>query len=186
MIHKQQKNYIKNHKNTPQSIKKNCNNIKCTYQYHFTSYIYMCWICARYGFICATCARPDHNEHRTSSFFLISPLMPHICVNELGQNWFATNHFLNQRWLIVNWTIMNKFKWNLYRNSNTHFQETALENVICEMAAIVSFPGKLNMGCVDGGPGSVLIHSCGCSSPMKKPFQISCLLSFPDTSLNHK
>ena len=37
VIHKQQKNYIENHKNTQQSIKKTCYNIKCTYKYHFTS-----------------------------------------------------------------------------------------------------------------------------------------------------
>ena len=39
VIHKQQKNYIENHKNTPQSIKKTCYNIKCTYKYHFTSLV---------------------------------------------------------------------------------------------------------------------------------------------------
>ena len=33
----QQKNYIGNHKNTPQSIKKTCYNMKCTYKYNFTS-----------------------------------------------------------------------------------------------------------------------------------------------------
>ena len=36
MIHKQQNNYITNHKNTPQSIKKTCYNVKGTYKYHFT------------------------------------------------------------------------------------------------------------------------------------------------------
>ena len=36
VIHKQQENYIENHKNTPQSIKKTCYNIKCTNKYHFT------------------------------------------------------------------------------------------------------------------------------------------------------
>ena len=30
-------NYIENHKNTPQSIKKTCYNTKCTYKYHFIS-----------------------------------------------------------------------------------------------------------------------------------------------------
>ena len=35
MIYKQQKNYIKNHKNT-QSIKKTCYNAKCTNEYRFT------------------------------------------------------------------------------------------------------------------------------------------------------
>ena len=37
MIDKQQKNYIKNHKNTPQSIKKTFYNVKCTNEYSFTS-----------------------------------------------------------------------------------------------------------------------------------------------------
>ena len=29
----------------------------------------------------------------------------------------APSHYLNQRWFIVNWTLGNKFKWNLNRNS---------------------------------------------------------------------
>ena len=36
MIHKQQKNYIKNHKNTLQSIKKPCYHAECTDKYRFT------------------------------------------------------------------------------------------------------------------------------------------------------
>ena len=39
------------------------------------------------------------------------PLVPHICVNELGRQWFrwwvfacsAPSHYLNQCWLVVNW-----------------------------------------------------------------------------------
>ena len=41
MIHKQHKNYIENHKNTPQSIKKTGYNIKCTYKCHFTSSVWL-------------------------------------------------------------------------------------------------------------------------------------------------
>ena len=54
------------------------------------------------------------------------PLVPHICVGELGQHWFrymyrlvacsAPSHCLNHCWLIVNWTPGNKFQWNLNRN----------------------------------------------------------------------
>ena len=38
------------------------------------------------------------------------PLVLHICVSELGQHWFrsAPSHYLNQRWLIINWTLHNK------------------------------------------------------------------------------
>ena len=37
MIHKQQKNYVNNRKNTTQSIKKACYNATCTNEYRFTS-----------------------------------------------------------------------------------------------------------------------------------------------------
>ena len=55
------------------------------------------------------------------------PLVPHICVSKSGQHWFrswlvaysAPNHYLNQCWVIVNWTLMNKLQWNL--NQNTKF-----------------------------------------------------------------
>ena len=76
------------------------------------------------------------------------PLMPHICVNELGHHWFsqwlvacsAPSHYLNQWWLIVNWTPGNKFQWNLNRNSFIFSQENALENVVWKMSAILSPP----------------------------------------------
>ena len=60
------------------------------------------------------------------------PLEPHICVNELGPHWFrywfvtylAPSHYLNQCWLIVNWTLGNKLQWRI--------QENAIENVVCQ------------------------------------------------------
>ena len=41
MIHKQQKNYMKKHKNAPLSIKKTCYNVKCTNEYRFTSSVWL-------------------------------------------------------------------------------------------------------------------------------------------------
>ena len=46
--------------------------------------------------------------------------------------------YLNQCWNIVNWTLMNKLQWNSDRNSNIFIQENTFENVICEMASIIS------------------------------------------------
>ena len=45
------------------------------------------------------------------------PLVLHICIGELGHHWFrqwcvacsAPSHYLNQCWLIVNWTPGKKF-----------------------------------------------------------------------------
>ena len=35
---------------------------------------------------------------------------------------------------------MNKLRWNLKRNSYIFIQENAFENIVCEMAAILSRP----------------------------------------------
>ena len=53
-------------------------------------------------------------------------------------------HYLNQCWIIVNWTFRNKLQWNLNRNSNIFIQENAFKSVVCETAAILSRPQCVN------------------------------------------
>ena len=75
------------------------------------------------------------------------PLVPHICVGELGPHWFMYNglspvrrqaiNYLNQWWLIVNWTPENKFQRNLNRNSIISIQENSFENVFCQNGHVV-------------------------------------------------
>ena len=43
----------------------------------------------------------------------------------------APSHYLKQCWLIFNWTLVNKFKWNLNRNSII-FIKNAFEIVFCQ------------------------------------------------------
>ena len=50
------------------------------------------------------------------------------------------SHYLNQCCNIVNRILRNKLQWNFNRNSNVFIQENALENVVCEMAFILSRP----------------------------------------------
>ena len=50
------------------------------------------------------------------------------------------SHYLNQCWNIVNWSLRNKLQWNFNWNSNIFIQENALENIVCEMASILSRP----------------------------------------------
>ena len=52
----------------------------------------------------------------------------------------VASHYLNQCWIIVNWALRNKLQWNLNRNSYIFIQENAFENVVCEMASILSRP----------------------------------------------
>ena len=88
------------------------------------------------------------------------PLGPHICVGESGQHWFrkwlvaysAPNHHLNQRWVIGNWAIRNKLQWNFNQNTKLFINENASENIVCEMAAILSGGDELNRMCITCTP----------------------------------
>ena len=72
----------------------------------------------------------------------------HICVGNLVQHCFrqwlvacsAPGQYLNQCWNIVNWTLGDKLQWKFNRNLNTLIHENAFENVIWEIAAILSRP----------------------------------------------
>ena len=50
----------------------------------------------------------------------------------------APSHYLNQCWLIVNWTLRNKLQWIFNQNIKISVHENASENIVCEMAAILS------------------------------------------------
>ena len=67
--------------------------------------------------------------------------MAHICVNKLtiigSDNRLAPSHYLNQCWNVV---YRYKLQCNLKRNSYIFIHENASENVICEMAVILSRP----------------------------------------------
>ena len=45
-----------------------------------------------------------------------------------------------QCWNIVNWSIRNKLQWNFNRNSYIFIQKNAIEDVVCETAAICLRP----------------------------------------------
>ena len=52
----------------------------------------------------------------------------------------APSLYLNQCWLIVNWTIRNKLQWNSNQNKRNVIHENAFEYVVCEMAVISKSP----------------------------------------------
>ena len=52
----------------------------------------------------------------------------------------GSSHYLNQCWHVVNWTLENKFLWNLNPNSNIFIQENVFENVVINMVNILSWP----------------------------------------------
>ena len=50
----------------------------------------------------------------------------------------APSHYLNQYWVIINWTLGNTFQWNFNQNTRLFIHENEPENIVCEMAAILS------------------------------------------------
>ena len=63
-----------------------------------------------------------------------------------GQHWFrlwlvaylAPSHNPNQCWVIVSWTFRNKLQWNFDQNTKLFIHQNASENIVCEMAVILS------------------------------------------------
>ena len=50
----------------------------------------------------------------------------------------GSSHCLNQCWVIVNWTLMNKLQWNFNQNTKLFIHENASQNTVCEMVTILS------------------------------------------------
>ena len=52
--------------------------------------------------------------------------------------YLVPSHYLNQCWVIVNWTLTNKLQWNFNQNTKFFIHENPSENIVCEMTAILS------------------------------------------------
>ena len=79
--------------------------------------------------------------------------------------------------LFVNSNLRNKLQWNIKQNSDIFIQENAFENVVCEMAAILSQPQCVKVGrCVQG----IISHTgnmnllCSCILQRWMPFSVDC------------
>ena len=59
--------------------------------------------------------------------------------------WSAPSHYLNQCWIVVNWTLKNIFQWKSNQNTTIFIEENARQNVVCEMASILSRPQCVNI-----------------------------------------
>ena len=89
----------------------------------------------------------NQNKEWTVSLTHWGP-MTHICISKLVPHWLRLwlvawlmpSHYLNQCWLIVDWTLGNKFQWNVNQNTIILKIENVFEKVICKMATILSLP----------------------------------------------
>ena len=100
----------------------------------------------------------------TSPCKCILPMISYVLISTYGKAWhsFANCHILNivyillilkkvgashmlRWWFGGNLTLWNKLQWNINRNSFIFTQENTLEDVVCEMSAILSRPQYVNM-----------------------------------------
>ena len=56
----------------------------------------------------------------------------------------APSHYLKQCWFIVNWTLRNKLQWKFNQNTKLFIHENASQNIVYEMASILSLPQWVN------------------------------------------
>ena len=52
--------------------------------------------------------------------------------------WFLPSPYLSQCWVIVNWALRNTLQRNFNQNTKLPIHEIASENIVCEIAAILS------------------------------------------------
>ena len=95
----------------------------------------------------------NHQKHiELNSNQLISPSAAHMrqwigsaLVQIIVVAYSAPSHDLNQCWVIVNWTLRNKPQWNLDQNKKYFIHKDASENIVCDIAAILS-SGEMSYG----------------------------------------
>ena len=56
--------------------------------------------------------------------------------------WLAPRHYLNQCWIVLNWTPSNNIQWNFKENTTIFYQENVFKNALCNMAATLLWPPK--------------------------------------------
>ena len=58
--------------------------------------------------------------------------------------WRSSNplgHYLNQCWVIFNWTLRNKTQWHFIQNTKRFIHKNTSKNIVCERGAILSRGG---------------------------------------------
>ena len=55
-----------------------------------------------------------------------------IRVSIVSDNGLLPNHYLNQCWIIVNWNLRNKLRWNINQDTNFVIHENASEDIVCK------------------------------------------------------
>ena len=104
----------------------------------------------------------------------------HICVSKLtivgSHNGLSPCR--RQWWYIVNWNLKNKLKGNYNRNSNIFIQENAFENLVCEMAAILSRPQCVKKMILSDVNGIQVQHLHTCLSRSTPVCNKYCVIAF--------
>ena len=82
--------------------------------------------------------RPPHTPTPFPSAAYLRQWIGSALVQKMACRLFGVNPFLNQLWVIVNCTLKNKIQWNFDQNTKNVIFENASENVVWEMAAILT------------------------------------------------
>ena len=90
--------------------------------------------------ICVTCKCHKHIDSLRPSDAYMRHLTNHHWLRQWPVACPAPSHYLNLWWITVNRTLGKKLKWNRNRDLHIIIQENEFQNVVREMAAILSRP----------------------------------------------
>ena len=85
------------------------------------------------------------------------PLALHVSVGESNQHWFkwwlvaysSPTHYLEQCWVLVNWTIRNELPGVLIKMQYASFTKMHLKNIVWEMVVILPRDRWVKISCHD-------------------------------------
>ena len=98
--------------------------------------------------------------------------------------WPAPSYYLNQCWNIVDRNIRSKLQWNLKRNPYIFIRENSFQNIVCEMAAILSGPQWVKMSGLYLRRKRVNIYSVYCYIYRARDSYCLPAKGLPDFSIN--
>ena len=110
-----------------------CNNV--SKKQHWTNFMFGVSV---FRLIFSTTVECNHHKLISPSAAYMRQWIGSALVQVMVVAYSTPSHYLNQYWVIVNWTLRNKLQWLSNQNIKLFIHENASQNIVCEIAAILS------------------------------------------------
>ena len=81
---------------------------------------------------------PNNMRNNFNAIFDLNCAKSFVCSRHVICACPTLSHYLNQCWVIVNWTLVSIVQWHFNQNTANTIEENAFENIVSKMSAILS------------------------------------------------